>query len=327
MTNFFSNIRDGNFMPHGHCFLWREDLLFLHVLGDIATIIAYFTIPLALIYIVRKRNDLYFGRLFLMFALFILLCGLSHLMALINIWHGYYYLEGLIKSATGIISLLTAIVLWRLIPTIVTLPSSNDLKQKVHALETAEKALENSNLKLEQKVAERTRQLEEMARTDVLTGLINRREILDRLLKEIERFERYGHRFSILMIDLDHFKSINDRYGHLGGDQALVQSAKIMQQLCRNTDSLARFGGEEFLLLLPETSLSDAGKQAERYCRALAAEAFILDGQPARITCSIGVAEKTQRLSKTDLIKNADTALYQAKAEGRNCVRVFKEVN
>src|SRR5690606_7224548 len=96
---------DGSFMPHGHCLLWRWDLLFLHVSGDILTTISYALIPIALIHLVHKRDDLKFDRIFLLFAGFIAFCGITHLMGLINIWHGYYYLEGLAKLATGLISI------------------------------------------------------------------------------------------------------------------------------------------------------------------------------------------------------------------------------
>jgi hypothetical protein len=126
----FDTLFDGSFMPHAHCLLWRWDLLFLHVSGDFLTFIAYALIPFALIKLVRKRDDLQFNSVFLMFAGFIGFCGISHLMGLINIWNGYYFIEGIFKFITGVISIVTAFVLYRLIPNILQFPSAKVLAQR-----------------------------------------------------------------------------------------------------------------------------------------------------------------------------------------------------
>jgi hypothetical protein len=157
---------DGSFMPHGHCLLWRWDLLFLHVTGDLLTFTAYFIIPLVLIYLVRKRDDLKFDRIFLLFAAFIAFCGITHFMGLINIWHGYYYIEGILKLSTGLISLTTAIVLWKLTPKILLLPSATLLAQRNEELLKAKQELLEINQTLEVKIAERTNQLHVEANTD-----------------------------------------------------------------------------------------------------------------------------------------------------------------
>ncbi|WP_416307272.1 GGDEF domain-containing protein [Neptunicella sp. SCSIO 80796] len=306
---------DGSFMPHGHCLLWRWDLLFLHVSGDILTAISYALIPIALIHLVRKRDDLKFDRIFLLFAGFIGFCGITHLMGLINIWHGYYYLEGLAKLATGLISITTAIVLWKLIPKILQLPSSAMLAQRNHELLTAQQELQQINISLEAKIEERTRELKLQAYTDPLTNIKNRRAILSDLEHEIERSSRYAHDCSILMLDVDYFKQINDNFGHQVGDDILVQIAQTLSSSCRKSDYVGRYGGEEFLIILCETGLQQACELAERI------RANIEAMQPdvnCSLTCSIGIASLKEDQDIQSLIKQADDAVYSAKRQGRN---------
>lgn len=318
----WNRLLDGSLMPHGYCLLWREDLVFLHLGGDLITSMAYFAIPLALVSLVKKRDDLKFDKAFLMFALFIFLCGITHLVSIINLWHGYYFVEGLFKITTGIVSMLTAIMIWRLLPAAIAIPSKAELQQKLAELQAAKKHLAEANQQLEQKVIERTRELEHIASTDALTGVFNRREMIARLRAEIEGFDRDGRAFSILMIDLDNFKSINDSYGHLAGDQVLQRCAEVLASQCRGSDLISRFGGEEFLILLPRTDLSEAQLLAQRYCVALYAESIRIDVHNIRVSCSIGVAQKSLNGDKSTLLRDADQALYQAKRDGKNCVRV-----
>jgi hypothetical protein len=126
----WDKIIDGSFMPHGHCLLWRNDLLFLHLGGDILTFISYGLIPISLVQIVRKRSDLNFDRVFILFAAFIGFCGITHMIGAINIWQGYYYIEGMVKMLTGLISMVTAFTLWRLMPTILAVPSTAILTER-----------------------------------------------------------------------------------------------------------------------------------------------------------------------------------------------------
>jgi diguanylate cyclase (GGDEF)-like protein len=165
--------------------------------------------------------------------------------------------------------------------------------------------------------------------TDVLTGWHNRRYLQTRLQEELARCRRERTPLTCLMIDVDHFKSINDRYGHLAGDEVLRQLAHCINGEVRSSDVSARYGGEEFVILLPNTSM-DAGRLlAERIRQAVAVEAFELrsvEGQ-LPITVSIGVAEHQPGSSEQDLkvagerlIALADLALYEAKAGGRNVV-------
>lgn len=319
MMGFIDNLLDGDFMPHGHCLLWRHDLLLLHVGGDALTTLAYFLIPLALVRLVKARHDLKFDGIILLFAGFIFFCGATHLLGMINVWHGYYYIHGIVKSATGLISIATAILLWRLLPKAIALPGKQELTDKIAELSLAKQQLAEANQSLEQTVMARTAQLEKMASTDELTGLFNRREILRRLNQEIARCERHNAPLSLMMLDLDHFKHVNDTYGHQTGDKILVACAEQLRAASRNIDEIGRLGGEEFLIILPDTDRAQAKHLAER-CRQAIEDIQITDEIPHRCTVSIGVAEWSPGMSKPQLIKQADDLLYQAKSAGRNCV-------
>ncbi len=316
----FKKISDGSLMPHGHCLEWRPDLLFLYVGGDIATSLAYIIIPFALIRLVTLRKDLHFNWLFLMFAGFIFFCGLTHILSIVNIWHGYYYIQGVTKTITGVISILTAIVLWRLLPVAVSIPSRSDLSEKITALQDAERSLAEANRVLESKVAERTKALQKQATTDALTGILNRGEIIRILTVEMERSIRHNLTLSIIMLDLDYFKSINDSFGHQAGDTVLIDTAKILQESNRKTDFLGRIGGEEFLIILPNTDAESAKLLAERYRRTVDEHYTKIGDNTIHCTCSIGVAELAKDDELNDFLSKADVALYAAKENGRNCV-------
>jgi diguanylate cyclase (GGDEF)-like protein len=320
---FVDKLFDGSFMPHGHCLRWLPDLLFLHVAGDVLTAIAYFVIPLALIYLVKKRNDLGFNWIFIMFAAFIFLCGVTHLTSLINIWQGFYYIEGIAKFTTGLVSIFTAIMIWRLMPKALAIPSNEEFRSKNGALLRVQHELLEANQSPELRVLDRTKELERIAHTDSLTGIKNRRGLMDSLTVEIDRAERYQHKLSLLMVDLDHFKYVNDEYGHLTGDAVLIESANILSQACRSTDVLGRYGGEEFLLLLPETDTESARLLAERIREDFEQHRFCQDdGVEISLTCSIGVTEFQADQSQTSLLQTVDRMLYSAKNAGRNKVVV-----
>jgi diguanylate cyclase (GGDEF)-like protein len=316
----FNKILDGSLMPHGHCLEWRPDLLFLYVGGDIATSLAYLIIPFALIRLVTLRKDLHFNWLFLMFAGFIFFCGLTHILSIVNIWHGYYYIQGVTKAITGLISILTAIVLWRLMPVAVAIPSRADLSEKITALQDAEQALAEANRVLESKVAERTKELQKQATTDALTGILNRGEIIRILTVEMERSIRHNLTLSIIMLDLDYFKSINDNYGHQAGDTVLIDTANILHESNRKTDYLGRIGGEEFLIILPNTDADSAKLLAERYRKKVDEHYTKIADKTIHCTCSIGVAELAKDDELSHFLSKADVALYAAKDNGRNCV-------
>ena len=170
--------------------------------------------------------------------------------------------------------------------------------------------------------------LETLAVRDELTGLYNYRYLQSRLSEEFKRAERYREPLSCAMLDIDHFKSFNDRFGHDVGDQVLAGAAQRLLEAVREVDVVARYGGEEFLLLLPSTHLAGTLTVAERVWRAFDGRAFVFgDGTSEIIHVSIGVALYPSRgVSNRDaLLKAADRALYRAKAEGRNRICVSSE--
>lgn len=164
-------------------------------------------------------------------------------------------------------------------------------------------------------------ELETLATTDSLTGISNRRHLLTLAEREFQRAQRYRNPFSILMLDIDHFKSINDTYGHATGDEALKLMADVTRNALRQVDIFGRFGGEEFVVFLPETPLPDAVTVADRIREAIASVSVAMDDAVIRMTVSIGVATyQTEEPNLDTLLMRADKALYEAKQRGRDRV-------
>ena len=162
-------------------------------------------------------------------------------------------------------------------------------------------------------------ELERLSRTDGLTGLPNRRHLMETLEKEVRRAERNVRPFTLLMIDVDHFKRYNDAFGHLAGDDVLKRLAGVLLAAVRAADYAARYGGEEFTVVLPETPLDGALEVAERIRVRMAEEVFGTKG--SRVTLSIGLGEfPVDGTTPEAVIAGADGALYRAKERGRNCV-------
>lgn len=175
----------------------------------------------------------------------------------------------------------------------------------------------------EQKTLEH--RLREMAETDFLTGIFNRRHFMELALREISRSRRYRSSVSFLMIDIDWFKEINDRYGHSAGDEVLKGVARSCQKSVRDIDIVGRIGGEEFAVILVECSTDSALIVAERIRANIEANEFQLDGETLRCTVSIGISGNGSGDAGLDLImKQADTALYDSKHAGRNRTCCFK---
>ena len=161
--------------------------------------------------------------------------------------------------------------------------------------------------------------LKNVANIDALTGLYNRGYFDQVFQKEILRNARYGHSLSVLLIDIDFFKKINDEHGHEIGDQVLLWAGSILSSRTRQTDIVARYGGEEFVILLPETSTENAKFVAEKIRSTIEKESKT--HSPKQITVSIGIASHPHNGSNGKIVlKAADTALYQSKHSGRNCV-------
>jgi diguanylate cyclase (GGDEF)-like protein len=164
-------------------------------------------------------------------------------------------------------------------------------------------------------------QLEKLATSDSLTGLYNRRHFLACAEAEWSRFQRYHRPLSVLMLDIDHFKSVNDRYGHAVGDETINAVAQACLAGKRKPDIVGRIGGEEFAVLLPETALSHAALVADRIRKTIADHTLTTHNVNFKVTASIGLAEASVSMPGLDaLMRVADEALYQAKANGRNCV-------
>ncbi|MBF0281306.1 MAG: diguanylate cyclase [Zetaproteobacteria bacterium] len=191
--------------------------------------------------------------------------------------------------------------------------------------------LENEHERLETKVKERTLALEQarqhaesLARTDALTGVANRRALFEAGDRELQRSLRYDSELSAMMIDIDFFKLINDRYGHAGGDAALIHVATLLAKNLRQEDFIGRIGGEEFAIVLPHTSLASATIIAERMRNQIERSSVIWQDQSITLTASFGLAqfkhfEQTEHENNFDtLLSQADSALYQAKKNGRN---------
>ncbi|MFA4965115.1 MAG: diguanylate cyclase [Thermoleophilia bacterium] len=191
----------------------------------------------------------------------------------------------------------------------------SERKRSETELREAKAALERANAEL----LETQRSLELLAHTDALTGAMNRRAILERLRDEMARAERYGTTLAIAMIDIDHFKGINDSIGHGGGDEALREVVLRTSKVLRAHDGFGRVGGEEFIALLPQTSEGKAMRALERVRLTICSAPFQVLHHEVSMTVSIG-AVLSRGESIDDLIRTADEALYQAKAEGRNRV-------
>lgn len=167
-----------------------------------------------------------------------------------------------------------------------------------------------------------------LSETDELTGLHNIRSFSSILLHEIKKSLRYEQFFSVLMIDADNLKDINDKYGHEAGDSLIKTMAHTIQFCLRESDILARYGGDEFIALLPQTDQKNAIEAAERIRKAIENTAFDMDGHQIKSTASVGIASFPAQADNTnDLLRNADIALYTSKNTGRNKVTLFKETD
>jgi two-component system cell cycle response regulator len=163
--------------------------------------------------------------------------------------------------------------------------------------------------------------LENLAITDGLTKLYNLRHFYNQLEIEIDRSNRYGHPLALLLLDIDNFKMYNDTYGHLEGDKVLVRLGQIIKSCLRTMDCAYRYGGEEFTIILPETTGKEAKNVAHRIRTSVEIESFFPEsGDIANITISIGVTEYSRKEPLTTVIQRADRAMYNSKAKGRNAI-------
>ena len=188
-----------------------------------------------------------------------------------------------------------------------------------------ERNLIRTNLHLRQAASS----LERLANIDALSGLYNRRAWHEKLEQEWVRALRYGNPPAVIMLDIDNFKLVNDRYGHQAGDDLLCAVAEALREDLRASDVIGRLGGDEFAVLLPEAGEEEAALVAEKMRAAIAGRSFAIYTEPLSMTISAGVATAARRLVRDprDLLRLADRALYDAKAAGRNCVVVAREAD
>ncbi len=471
------------FMPHGHCYLWTPFLVWLYVISDSLIGISYYTIPVALLYFVRKRHDLQFNWVFIMFSLFIFACGTTHFISILTIWEPVYWLDAFVKSLTGIASGITAIMVWRLMPLALAVPSTTQLKDTVTQLEhevkqriTAEASLAKLNSELEQIIVERTealmnanatllkeieqRKLSEqalsnekqqalvtlesigdavittnmqaevmfmnpvaekmtgwsknealgrpvlevfrilnessrklapnpvdvvfrhgeicglanhtllvsksgneydiedsaapirdannkmlgvvlvfhdvsdarkmaqkmtyLAEHDFLTDLPNRLLLTDRITQALNAASRKKTKAALLFFDIDHFKKINDTLGHEVGDQLLKLLSRKLQACLRNTDTISRQGGDEFLIFLPEIADDYAPAEVAEKLLTATSSNFTIGKHDLQITASIGISVYPDDGETVDILTmNADAAMYHGKNSGRNNYQFF----
>lgn len=179
---------------------------------------------------------------------------------------------------------------------------------------------------LQDRLSAANHRLQELVDIDDLTGLYNMRSIYDRLENEINRGKRYSRSVGVIMLDMDNFKRVNDGNDHLFGSYVLAEVGKIIRQNVRTVDFAARYGGDEFLIALPETSMEGAQKFADRIRARIEAYNFSKDGHSMRLTASLGVCVAMPGLVDVDargLVRAADHALYDAKHGGKNCVKLY----
>lgn len=204
---------------------------------------------------------------------------------------------------------------------------SRDLKKTIHKVKKeisqTKKQLQKSMETVED-LQKQIEKLKEKSIVDELTRILNRRGIMEILTREFARSQRFKNPLSVLMIDIDDFKKINDTYGHLVGDKVLQTIAFVLKNNLRATDAVGRYGGEEFLVILPETNIEAAEIVAEKLRKEVAKKAFKYKDQVFKITISIGAAQMKEEDTVESLIQRADEALYISKTSGKNRTTLAK---
>ena len=198
------------------------------------------------------------------------------------------------------------------------LPELSRLLEHYNKLEQRAENISNENQRVKTQLVEMSRSLDLSNRIDVMTGLANRRDILGKIEQEFSRAQRHLRTFSIILADIDDFKLVNDTYGFNAGDEVLVEIANVLRVCVRSEDICARWGGEEFLLLLPETGLDGAQSVAQKICHSVSMTEFRVNKPGIRVTLSLGVCEYNQGQTTFECIAQAEQALLQAKHAGKN---------
>ena len=242
MNDFWQRILGPEMPPHGHCYLWNDSLVWLHVTSDTLISLSYFTIPLALIYLVRNRDDLKFNYIFVMFALFIFACGATHAINILNVWYGAYWLSGTIKAITALASVGTAILVWPLIPKALALPSTSqlwELNEKLQA-EVAEKErkqaeVEKLSADLRALVDQRTTELAEARLTKTLLEKANTMLTQsNQALADVSRASTEGFIEPLRVINV-----YSRRLAEREPDNLRAEQREWLEKICQASDSVS----------------------------------------------------------------------------------------
>lgn len=197
-------------------------------------------------------------------------------------------------------------------------------KGRIIGLLTLKNMIEFSNLAFAN-LNEKHNKLKNESSVDVLTGVLNKTAVTESIKKEYERIQRYGGRSSILFIDIDHFKLVNDTYSHIAGDAVLKELGSLLTKECRQIDIIGRFGGEEFVIIAPNRKKYHAIIFGDRLRKAIESHSFLYNNTVIRITVSIGIASLFEGRDHTFALERADKALYHAKKMGRNRIGLWRE--
>ncbi len=262
LIDFFSN---EGFMPHGMCLLWKPEVFWLHVVSDAIIAISYYSIPFALVWFIKRRRDLAFPWVFRLFSAFILACGTTHILSIWTMWNPDYAIDGVIKLFTAAVSLLTAILLWPLMPKALALPSTEQLSAMNQSLGvqvreriSAENALRKLNEELENRVAERTKQLEDANRQ--LRGEISRRETMEKQIVHTQKLEAIGkltgglaHDFNNLLAVIIGNMDLMESFlaGNARGQQIAARAMTAAQKGADLTKKLLAFARRQSLAQEP----------------------------------------------------------------------------
>ena len=287
IADLFSSLFDPSMPPHGHCYLWNDDLVFLHVVSDSVISLSYLSIPIALIYFVSKRKDLAFSHVILLFGIFILACSATHAMSIYNVWHGAYWLSGTIKAITALASLATAVIVWPLIPKALAIPSTEELitLNNTLALEISEKEQAKNNAEESQGIAEvareraaKSEQISEAAnqakstflanmsheiRTPMnavigMTQLIQQSELTDKQRNYLDKIDSSAKSLLNIINDILDFSKVEA--GELGIEKIPFQLEEVLVRVADIVGIKAQQKGLEFLFRVdPQTPNSLLG--------------------------------------------------------------------
>lgn len=280
-----------SFAPHGFCLSWAPGLLELHAVSDAVTGLCYMAVGLLIFQFGRRRPDMGPAALFNALFVVFVLCGLTHIVDIIVLWNPIYVAQGVLKAVTAAASLPALIILIKIMPKAIGLPSSAQVS----------KARREANF-------------------DALTDLPNRRYLLHKLERLIVTTSEEGRQLAVLFVDLDRFKPVNDTLGHQIGDRVLVEVAIRLKSCVRGSDIVGRLGGDEFLVVLETHSSPQAIALIASNIITTISQPYMIEDQMIKIGASIGVSVFPDDGADADsLILQADKAMYAAKAEGRGC--------